>query len=52
MAEDKKQEDKPVKTQKYKVRKDFTLDKLYRKGETIDLPNGKIKDILTSNNFI
>ena len=36
----------------YKVKKDFTLDKLYRKGNFIELPDGKIKDKLTSNNFI
>lgn len=50
MAE--KEEIKPVKTQAYKVRKEFTLDKLYKVGNVINLPNGKIKETLTSNNFI
>lgn len=52
MADEKVQEKKPVKTNKYKVRKEFTLDKLYRKGEFIDLPEGKTKETLISNNFI
>jgi len=50
MAEEK--EVKPVKTQAYKVRKEFTLDKLYRVGNIIYLPNGKTKETLISNNFI
>jgi len=50
MAEEK--EIKPVKTQAYKVRKEFTLDKLYKVGNIIHLPNGKIKDSLISNNII
>lgn len=50
MAEEK--EVKPVKTQAYKARKEFTLDKLYRVGSIIQLPNGKIKETLISNNFI
>jgi hypothetical protein len=53
MADEKKQEEiKPVKTQNYKVKKEFTLDRLYKVGSLIALPNGKIKDTLTSNNFI
>lgn len=53
MADEKKQEEtKPVKTQKYKVKKEFTLDKLYKVGNIIDLPNGKIKETLISNKFI
>jgi len=52
MAEDKKQEEKPVKTTKYKVKKEFTLDKLYKVGSAIELPNGKIKETLISNKFI
>lgn len=47
-----KEEVKPVKTQVYKVKKEFTLDKLYKVGSIINLPNGKIKDKLTSNKFI
>lgn len=52
MAEDKKQEEKPVKTQKFKVKKEFTLDKLYNPGNEIELPNGKVKEALISNKFI
>lgn len=53
MAEEKKQEDsRPVKTQAYKVKKEVTLEKLYKVGNTINLPNGKIKDTLKSNNII
>ena len=51
MAQEEK-EIKPVKTQAYKVRKEFTLDKLYKVGHSIELPNGKTKDKLISNNFI
>jgi hypothetical protein len=52
MAEDKKQDEKPVKKQKYKVKKEFTLDELYKVGSYVELPNGKIKDTLTLNKFI
>lgn len=52
MAEDKKQEEKLPKTQKYKVKKEFTSDKLYRIGSYIELPNGKLKETLISNKFI
>lgn len=53
MADEKKQEEiKPVKTNKYKVKQEFTLDKLYKVGSFIELPNGKIKETLTSNKFI
>jgi hypothetical protein len=50
MAEEK--EIKPVKTQAYKVKKEFTLDKLYKVGSILNLPNGKTKDVLISNKFI
>lgn len=36
----------------HKVKKQFTLDKLYNVGSTIELPDGKIKDTLISNKFI
>lgn len=40
------------KAKEYKVKKEFTLDKLYKVGSTIELLNGKIKDTLISNKFI
>jgi hypothetical protein len=53
MAEDKKEvEAKQPKTQEFKVKQEFTLDKLYKVGSKIDLPNGKLKDTLISNKFI
>ena len=48
MAEEKKIQ----KTTKHKVIQEFTLDKLYRVGESIELPSGKIKQTLISNKFI
>lgn len=59
MAEDKK-ELKPAveetvkvaKKKEYKVRKEFTLDKLYMPGSTILLEEGKVKEALISNKFI
>lgn len=45
-------EAKQPKTQEYKVKKEFTLDKTYKVGSKISLPNGKIKDSLISNKFI
>ncbi len=50
MADEK--EIKPVKTQAYKVKKEFTLDKLYKVGSEIHLPNGKTKEVLISNKII
>ena len=44
--------EKEIKTKKYKVLKEFTLDKLYKVGSPIELPNGKTKDNLISNKFI
>jgi len=41
-----------IETKKYKVLKEFTLDKLYKVGSYIELPNGKTKDNLISNKFI
>ena len=54
MAEDKIAEkiQKPAKTGKYKVKKDFTLDKPYKKGQFVELSEGKIKETLISNKFI
>lgn len=36
----------------YKVLKEFTLDRLYKVGNSIELLNGKTKDVLISNKFI
>lgn len=36
----------------YKVKKEFTLDKLYKPGSTVLLEEGKIKETLISNKFI
>lgn len=36
----------------YKVKKEFTLDKLYKPGSTVLLEEGKIKESLISNKFI
>jgi hypothetical protein len=53
MAEEKKEfEPKIGKTEKFRVIKEFTLDKLYKVGNPIELPNGKTKDNLISNKFI
>jgi hypothetical protein len=55
MAEDNKKELPEVKlpkTQEYKIKKEVTVDRLYRIGEKISLPSGKLKDKLTSNNII
>ncbi|WP_295677333.1 hypothetical protein [uncultured Empedobacter sp.] len=54
MAEDKIAEktQKTAKTEKFKVKKDFTFDKPYKVGNTIELSDKKIIDKLTSNKFI
>lgn len=36
----------------YKVKKEFTLDKLYKPGSVVLLEEGKIKESLISNKFI
>jgi len=36
----------------FKVLKEFTLDRLYKAGNSIELLNGETKDILISNKFI
>lgn len=41
-----------VEKKTYKVKIEFTLDKLYKVGSPIELPNGKIKETLISNKFI
>jgi len=56
--EDKKVEDvevlesKAIEVTAFKIKKDITVDKLYKKGTTIYLPEGKIKESLISNKFI
>lgn len=56
MAEEKKenfpQTEKVAKKKEYKVKKEFTLDKLYKPGNTILLEEGKLKDTLISNKLI
>jgi len=57
MAEDKKEkpeivEAKQVSKKEYKVKKEFTLDKLYKPGNTVLLEEGKVKETLISNKFI
>jgi len=36
----------------YKVKKEFTLDKLYKPGNTVLLEEGELKEKLISNKFI
>ena len=53
MAELKKEE--PIKKatkNEYKVKKEFTLDKVYKLGNIVLLEEGEIKETLISNNFI
>lgn len=45
-------ESKEIEVTGHKVKKGFTLDRLYHKGEIIYLPEGKIKETLISNKFI
>lgn len=42
----------PEVKQSYKVKKEVTVDKLYKVGSTIELLNGKLKEVLISNKFI
>lgn len=42
----------PKQKTEHKVRKEFTLDKLYMPGSKILLEDGKIKETLISNKFI
>jgi hypothetical protein len=44
--------EKEIKTKSFKVSKEFTLDKLYRVGSTIELTDKKTIEKLTSNKFI
>jgi len=43
---------KAIEVKAYKIKKDITVDKLYKKGSTIYLPEGKIKETLIFNKFI
>ena len=45
-------EEKINKTKSFKVNKEFTLDKLYRVGTSIEISDKKIIEKLTSNKFI
>lgn len=42
----------PEKTQSFKVKKEFTYDKLYKVGNFIELSDKKTIEKLTSNKFI
>lgn len=44
--------EKETKKQSFQVRKEFTLDKLYRVGSNIELTDKKLIEKLTSNKFI
>lgn len=44
--------EKEIKTKSFIVKKEFTLDKLYRVGSTIGLSDKKIIDKLILNKFI
>ena len=43
---------KEIQLKEYTVIKAFTLDKMYKVGSKISLPDGKIKEKLISNKFI
>lgn len=45
-------ESKEIEVTGHKVKKPVTVDRLYHKGETIYLPEGKLKETLISNKFI
>jgi len=45
-------ETKTAKKLPYKVKKEFTLDKLYKPGSEVLLEEGKVKETLISNKFI
>lgn len=44
--------EKEIKTKSFKSGKEFTLDKLYRVGSTIELSDKKTIEKLISNKFI
>lgn len=44
--------EKEIKKQSFTVKKEFTLDKLYRVGSKIELSDKKVIEKLTSNKFI
>lgn len=54
MADEIKKEvaEKVTKKKEYKVKREFTLDKLYKPGSIVLLEEGKLKDVLISNKFI
>jgi hypothetical protein len=43
---------KAIEKKQYKVKKEFTLDKLYKNGSIILLEDGKLKETLIINKFI
>tara|TARA_R110000782_G_C14572708_1_gene387578 strand:+ start:320 stop:475 length:156 start_codon:yes stop_codon:yes gene_type:complete len=47
-----KEKEKPVKKETYQVVKEFTLDKVYKIKDSIELPKGELKDVLITNKFI
>lgn len=44
--------EKEIKTKSFVVKKEFTMDKLYRVGSKIELSDKKVIDKLISNKFI
>ena len=44
--------EKEIKKKSFVVKKEFTADKLYRVGSTIELSDKKLIEKLTSNKFI
>lgn len=40
------------KTEIHKIKKEVTIDKLYKVGNEIELPNGKLKETLISKKII
>ena len=43
---------KPKKLSKHLVLKDFTLDKAYNRGDSVELSEGKAKKFLITNKYI
>lgn len=54
MADEIKKEatEKVAKKKEYKVKQEFTLDKLYKPGSIVLLEEGKVKETLIFNKFI
>ena len=44
--------EKVIKKDSYKVVKQFTLEKVYKIGDSIELSKGKLKESLITNKFI